>query len=96
MAVLFYYAAQFVSLLVQALIFAIILRAIFSWFMPPGSDNPLMRFLRDVTEPLLGPLRRVLPKMGMLDLSPFVAILLLQFLGPMVAGILYNAASYAR
>lgn len=96
MSVLFYYAGQFVSLLVQALVFAIILRAIFSWFMPAGSDNPLMRFLRDVTEPLLGPLRRVLPSMGMLDLSPFVAILLLQFLGPMVAGILYSAAAYAR
>src|ERR671929_31206 len=80
----FNYAAQFVSLLVYVLTTAIFLRAIFSWFVPPGSDNAIMRFLRDITEPILAPLRRVLPQMGMLDLSPFVAMLLLQFVGPIL------------
>lgn len=81
---LFEMAIRFVNLLVYALTAAIFLRAIFSWFVPPGSDNVIMRFLRDVTEPVLAPLRRVLPSMGMLDLSPFVAMILLQVMGSIV------------
>ena len=77
-------AIRFVNLLVYALTDAIFLRAIFSWFVPPGSDNVIMRFLRDITEPVLAPLRRVLPSMGMLDLSPFVAMILLQVVGSIV------------
>ncbi len=88
----FIYAAQFVSLLVQVLSAAVLLRAIFSWFVPPGSDNVIMRFLRDVTEPILAPLRRVLPTMGMLDLSPFVAMIILQVVGNLVIGTLLTAA----
>jgi YggT family protein len=86
-------AIQFVSFLAQALVAAIILRAIFSWFMPAGSDNAIMRFLRDVTEPMLAPLRRVLPSMGMLDLSPFVAIILIQYVfAPILLSVLRTAA----
>jgi YggT family protein len=77
-------AIRFVNLLVYALTAAIFLRAIFSWFVPPGSENVIMRFLRDITEPVLAPLRRVLPSMGMLDLSPFVAMILLQVMGSIV------------
>ena len=44
----------------------------------------IMRFLRDITEPVLAPLRRVLPSMGMLDLSPFVAMILFQVMGSIV------------
>jgi YggT family protein len=68
------------------------LRAILSWFMPPGSDNAIMRFLHDITEPLLAPLRRILPSMGMLDLSPFVAMILLQVIGGLVIQTLRAAA----
>lgn len=77
-------AIRFVNLLVYILTTAIFLRAIFSWFVAPGSDNVIMKFLRDITEPVLSPLRRVLPTMGMLDLSPFVAMILLQVMGSIV------------
>ncbi|MDQ3700606.1 MAG: YggT family protein [Chloroflexota bacterium] len=77
-------AIRFVNLLVYILTTAIFLRAIFSWFVPAGSDNVIMKFLRDITEPVLSPLRRVLPTMGMLDLSPFVAMILLQVMGSIV------------
>jgi YggT family protein len=80
----FDFAASFVGLLVYALTTAIFLRAIFSWFVPPGSDNIIMRFLRDITEPILAPIRKVMPSMGMLDLSPFVAMILLQVMGSIV------------
>ena len=46
------------------------LRAIFSWFPPPnGGAATLYRLLMDLTEPVLAPLRRVIPPAGMFDLS---------------------------
>jgi YggT family protein len=88
---IFYAADTFISYLVNVLVIAIILRAIFSWFNPSG-EGWLMRVLIEVTEPILGPLRRVMPTMGMLDLSPFVAIILLQIVGQIVQSVLRNAA----
>ncbi|HEX2036073.1 MAG TPA: YggT family protein [Chloroflexota bacterium] len=92
----FVFAIQFVNLLVQALVAAIILRAIFSWFVPPTSDNVIFRILRDVTEPLLSPIRRVVPSMGALDLSPFVAVILLQLMGSLVVQTLLQPLALAR
>ena len=82
--------ANFVNLLTQALVIAIVLRAILSWFVPQG-DHPVVRILRDVTDPLIVPLRRVIPSVGMLDLSPFVAIILLQVVRQIVVGVLVGA-----
>jgi len=90
----FTFASTFVHWLVNALVAAIFLRAICSWFMPPGSDNVIMRFLREITEPILAPIRRVMPSMGMLDLSPLVAMILLQVLGSIVISVLTGAAQY--
>ncbi len=73
------YLIQFVNLLVLALYIAILARVLLSWF-PIGPDNPLrpvIRIVYQITEPILAPIRRVLPSMGMLDLSPMVAIILL-------------------
>ena len=39
--------------------------------------NPVVVFLHDITEPILAPLRQFLPRLGMLDLSPLLAIILL-------------------
>ena len=68
---------QFIGLLFNALIFAIIARALLSW-VNLGPSNPLVRILNDVTEPILAPLRRVVPTIGMIDITPIAAILLLQ------------------
>jgi YggT family protein len=56
----------------------IAMRIIFSWGLHYGSR--LMRFLISVTEPVLGPARRMIPTIGMFDISPIVVILLLQLL----------------
>jgi YggT family protein len=40
----------------------------------------ITQILREITEPILGPIRRVLPTFGMIDLSPLVAMLLLNLL----------------
>lgn len=82
--------ANFINLLTQALVIAIVLRAILSWFVPEG-NHPVVRILRDVTDPLIVPLRKVIPSIGMLDLSPFVAIILLQVVRSIVIATLSGA-----
>ena len=55
---------------------AIFIRIIFSWIgMDP--QNPVVVFLHEITEPILAPIRQFMPRMGMLDLTPMVAIFLL-------------------
>jgi len=51
---------------------AILVRIVFSW-IGASYTNRLMRFTVKVTEPLLGPLRRIVPMVGMWDISPLVA-----------------------
>ena len=65
--------------LLQLLTFALIGRALLSWFDPRG-EWAITRILADVTDPLIAPLRRVIPPVGMLDLSFIVAIILIQVL----------------
>ena len=66
-------------------------RAILSWF-PIGFDSPIRPvadFLHRVTEPVLGPIRRILPPLGGLDLSTLLVIVGIQFvLIPVVANAL--------
>lgn len=90
---MYLYLARFTDLLFQILIFAIIGRALLSWFNL-GAENPLVRILYEITEPILGPMRRVIPMIGMIDISPIVAIFLLQFIQSMLSSALYGAAYY--
>ena len=73
--------------LISIYILLITIRIIFSWGML-SYTNRVMRFLVDVTEPLLGPLRRRIPPLGWLDISPLVAILILWLFQQAVAGTL--------
>ncbi len=72
-----------VYIIAQVLTFAIVARALLSWF-PTSANNPLADFLQTVTEPIIAPLRRILPRVGFFDLSPIVAIIVLQLVGWMV------------
>jgi YggT family protein len=66
-----------VCLLLSLLQLAIIVRAILSWF-PLSPDGIMFRVasvLHVVTEPVLGPVRRVMPRVGVFDLSPLVVLL---------------------
>jgi len=65
----------------------ILIRIIFSWGML-GLGNPVMRFLVTVTDPLLAPLRRIIPPLGLFDISPLVAFLLIWLFQAAIAGTL--------
>ncbi len=74
---------NFLRILCEALTLAIFLRAILSW-VSPGQGNILTNILYQVTEPILAPLRRIIPRAGMMDFSPLVAIILLQVLAALL------------
>ncbi|HLL16706.1 MAG TPA: YggT family protein [Pyrinomonadaceae bacterium] len=65
----------------------ILIRIIFSWGMV-GLSNPVMRFLVRATDPLLLPLRRIIPPLGFFDISPIVAFLLIWLFQAAIAGTL--------
>jgi len=76
-----------VGYIVQMIAFAIFARAILSWF-PIDKNGPIFQFLNTVTDPVLDPLRRVIPPIGMIDITPMVAMFLLFF----IASTLLSAA----
>jgi len=65
-----------VLILCYILMWAIVIRALISWFQI-SPDNPIIVILNYITEPILAPLRRIVPKIDMFDLTPMVAIVLL-------------------
>ncbi len=79
--------------LISIYIFLIFIRVIFS-LARVSYTNRVMRFLVNTTEPLLGPLRRVVPPVGMMDISPIVAFIILWLLQQAVAGLLMGGARF--
>ena len=73
--------------MVSLYILLIFIRIIFSWGMASYS-NRVMRFLVNVTEPMLGPLRRIVPLVGAFDISPIVAFMILWLLQSAIVGTL--------
>ncbi len=77
------FLASFIGLLFNILSFAILGRVLLSWIDPMGNMR-VTQVLRDLTEPILAPIRSLLnslvPNMQMLDFSPIIATLLLQAL----------------
>lgn len=59
--------------------YIIIVRAILSWFNP-NPYSPIVQFIMKITEPVLAPLRQVLPDMGGIDLSPLLVMVIIWFL----------------
>lgn len=68
---------ELICLVLQLFVVALFVRIILSWFPldPDGVMGRLAHVLGRVTEPVLAPLRRVLPPLGPIDLSPFVIII---------------------
>ena len=71
------FLATFVYYLLQVLLLAILVRVVLTWF-PVNPSNPIIRIINEVTEPVLAPFRRVIPRIGMFDLSPIAAMLVIQ------------------
>jgi YggT family protein len=71
--------AKLIDMVFTAYIWIVIARAVISW-VNVDPYNPVVRFLVQVTDPILYKIRRILPPMGGLDLSPMILLLALAFL----------------
>ncbi|MGB1701505.1 MAG: YggT family protein, partial [Cycloclasticus sp.] len=65
--------------LINVFIYSIFAVVIISW-INPGSYNPVVEVLHNITEPVLKPFRRLIPPVSGMDLSPIAALLALQVL----------------
>ncbi len=80
-----------VSTLVAVFTWMIIIRAVLSFIRPSGYNRlyqDVVGTLDVLTEPLVAPIRRVVPTVGMFDFSPLIALLLLQVVGNLVVQLL--------
>ena len=73
---------QVIGLLLQLFQFALLARILLSWFPNVDRSNPIIQFLYDITEPVLRPIREMLPPTGMFDFSPLIVFLIIQVLAP--------------
>ena len=71
--------AKLLNIVLSAYIWIVIARAVISW-VNADPYNPIVRFLVQITDPLLSRIRRFLPPLGGIDLSPMVLILIIVFL----------------
>ena len=76
----------FISALSQLLVLLVIVSVILSYFMDPY--HPVRRSIDSVVEPMLAPIRKVVPLIGMLDFSPLILIILIQVLANILIAIL--------
>lgn len=72
---------------IRIYMFVMIARAVFSWLPPRARANEVYRFLYRITEPVLRPVRQVLPAMGGVDFSPLLVMILLAVLARALAGV---------
>ncbi|MBQ6510290.1 MAG: YggT family protein [Flexilinea sp.] len=68
----------FLALLINATSTLLIIYCILSWFMAP--DHPVRQLLGSIIDPILDPIRSITPGVGMVDFSPIILMLILQFL----------------
>jgi uncharacterized protein YggT (Ycf19 family) len=83
--------SNFVDVFISVYILVLLVYVITSWIRLPYSLSPVQRFLNDVCNPYLALWRRILPRMGPLDLSPLVGILGLVVLREILTSLLSRA-----
>jgi len=81
---------QIIRVAFEVLDWLIIARVLLSWFRP-NPYHPIVRFIYEITEPVLTPFRRLMPKgMVAVDLSPIIALLVLQLVERLAISLLLS------
>ena len=86
--------ASVVSIVLTIMYWFILIRALISW-VNPDPFNPIVQFLTRVTEPVLEPVRRLLPPLP-IDISPIIVFFIIIFLQRFLVSSLYDLASRLR
>ncbi len=84
---MFIVIAKIISTLANLLVLLVIIDSILSFFLSPY--HPVRSALDRVLHPLLAPIRRIVPLVGMLDLSPLILIIFVQILSFALTSFLY-------
>lgn len=79
------FIVQVISILSQLITWSVIVYIVLGYFMSPY--HPIRQALGRVVEPLLAPIRRLMPQTGMLDFSPMVLIILVQIVARLLIGL---------
>lgn len=77
---------------VQVLTLLIIVRAVLTWIPSVDYGHPVIRAIVGITDPMLLPIRRLIPPLGGIDITPIVALLLIQFVGKMLIAVISMVA----
>jgi len=80
--------SQIIFLILRVFEFILLARVLLSWFPNVDRSNPIIQFLYDITEPVLKPIRDMLPPNGMFDLSPLIAFLIIQVVATVLPAVL--------
>ncbi len=81
-----FFVAEFIHVVAQILILLVIVSAILSWFMSPF--HPVRQAIDRIVDPLLWPIRRVVPTAGGFDFSPLILIVLIELIDQVLTSIL--------
>jgi YggT family protein len=79
------------SLLLKIYFWGLLITVIASW-VAPNSYNPVLILINQILEPAIKPIRKMMPDMGGIDLSPIIAFLLIQVLEILVVKVLVQAS----
>jgi YggT family protein len=82
-----FYLIQFIDVATQLLVLLIIVSVVLSYFMSPY--HVIRENIDRIVEPMLAPVRRVVPLIGMIDFSPLVLIILIQVLSSALRNFLF-------
>lgn len=83
-----YILIDFINIAFEVYTWLIIIRIILSWIQV-SPENIAIRFIYELTEPVLGFFRRIIPSIGMLDISPIAAVLAIEILRSIVIRVVY-------
>ena len=83
----FNFLILFVRVVAQLFIYVVIASALLSFFLPPY--HPIREALDRIVDPFLNPIRKLMPRTGMVDFSPLILIFAVEFLSRIVIAILF-------
>lgn len=82
------YLANFINIIVQLLTLLVIIKVVLSYFMSPY--HPLRLNIDRIVEPMLRPIRNLIPPVGMIDFSPIILIVIVEILGRLLVSVLLS------
>jgi YggT family protein len=85
---LIYYIVQIINLLASLITIIVIVQVLLSYFLSPY--HPLRSAIDNLVNPMLAPIRRVMPRVGMFDFSPLVLIVVVQIVARILSSLLLS------